>query len=474
MLNYLKIPLWAILLSFIDASVEAQVHSSQQFTHKAEIPDSTADLHHFFQRGHFHGHARSYWMGTDNKKGLSDAYAWGVGAGIGYQTPRIARHVELGLSGFFMFNVLSSDLSRPDPKTGLPNRYEVGLFNLKDPKDHEDLDRLEELYLRYHFGKRSKVTLGRQIPHSPFINPQDGRMRPTLTEGLALEWRELPNTVVQAEYLFRISPRSTVEWYGVGESMGLYPVGIDSKGNPSQYSGHTETKGVFQLGVSQKMGHLHVHIWDNYVGNVFNTAYAKAELTSPIRNGYQWHVGLQAGQQQALGNGGNPVPEKAYFPLNVNSLFFSGRISYKAPQGSIALNATRITAHGRYLMPREWGREPFYTFLPRERNEGMGDVTAGSINVFYTPSSHWKWELSSGIYSLPKQNNFRLNKYGMPSYRQLNLGMSYHFTGLLKGLDAQLLVVRKDRLRKADILYDRAVFNKVDMNHYNLIINYHY
>ena len=70
MLNYLKIPFWTILLSFIYASVEAQVHSSQQFTHRSEVPDSTADLHHFFQRGHFHGHARSYWMGTDNEKAM--------------------------------------------------------------------------------------------------------------------------------------------------------------------------------------------------------------------------------------------------------------------------------------------------------------------------------------------------------------------------------------------------------------------
>ena len=28
------------------------------------------------------------------------------------------------------------------------------------------------------------------------------------------------------------------------------------------------------------------------------------------------------------------------------------------------------------LLPREWGRDPFYTFLPRERNEGLGDVHA--------------------------------------------------------------------------------------------------
>ena len=34
-----------------------------------------------------------------------------------------------------------------------------------------------------------------------------------------------------------------------------------------------------------------------------------------------------------------------------------------------------------FLMPREWGREPFYTFLPRERNEGLGGVNAWTCQL---------------------------------------------------------------------------------------------
>ena len=33
-------------------------------------------------------------------------------------------------------------------------------------------------------------------------------------------------------------------------------------------------------------------------------------------------------------------------------------------------------------MPREWGKEPFYTFLPRERNEGLGNIHAFTVKAF--------------------------------------------------------------------------------------------
>ncbi len=474
MYKYIVLLAWGFVLGLPTPSALAQSPIVEQDTSTLTRPDTLTTLRQFLKQGHIKGHAKSYWMATDNQKGLSDAYAWGIGAGIGYESPLIAHHFKIGLSGFFIFNVLSSDLSRPDPATGQMNRYEVGLFNLKEPGDHEDLDRMEELYLRYHFGKKSSLTLGRQIPHSPFINPQDGRMRPTLTEGLVLKWSELPHTVVQAEYLSRISPRSTVEWFGIGESIGLYPSGVDITGSPSQYKGNTDTRGLFQLGVSRDMPRTRVEVWNTYVPNLFNTVYAKAELHLSESTQPQWFGGIQAGYQQAAGQGGNPDPDKAYNQVGNRSLFFSGQTGYKTPHWSWALNTTRITAHGRYLMPREWGRDPFYTFLPRERNEGLGGVSAGSVNVVYTPTPQWKWEVHSGVYHLPDPSNYRLNKYGMPSYAQLNVDVSYQFKGLLEGLDAHMLVARKEPLRAGDVENDRHIFNKVNMTHFDFILNFHY
>lgn len=465
------LPLVSILCVFNEAF--AQVHSDQQYKHKTTPSDSTRDLNHFFAKGHFHGHARSYFMVTDNASNLSDFYAWGIGAGIGYETPRILQHFEIGLSGFFMFNLMSSDLAKLDPKTNQGNRYEIGLFDLKRPGNHEDLDRLEELYLRYHFGQNSKITLGRQVPKTPFINPQDGRMRPTLTESAVLELSEWKNTKVQLEYIFRVSPRSTVEWFKVGESIGIYPVGVGLEGKPSAYAGNIESKGVVIGGITQTLGPVTVQAWDTYVDNVFNTAFLQLDWKSNLKSKRGWVAGLQAVRQQSIGDGGNHDPLKAYYVQGGKSAVFSGRIGYRSPKYDINVNATRITAEGRYLMPREWGREPFYTFMPRERNEGSGDVNAFSLNAFYKPKPNLKWEVSWGYYKLSDVKNVLLNKYGLPSYSQLNMGVSYKFKGFLEGLDAQLLVVRKDNMG-ATYDNERYIFNKANMTHCNFILNYHY
>jgi len=469
----LMIP-WIILAGMKSLSGLAQVPVHESDTLAPMRPDSLSQLHRYVQRGNFRGHARSYWMGTDNDKGFNDTYAWGIGVGLGYQTPLIARHFTLGLSGFFIVNVLSSDLSLPDPKTGQANRYEIGLFNIQDPREREGLNRLEELYLSYHFGKKSTLTVGRQIPHTPFINPQDGRMRPTLTEGVSLEWRVLSTMLLQAEFISRIAPRSTVDWFDVGESIGLYPAGVNVWGAPSQYGGNTLTSGIVQVGVSRSFHRVHIQVWNTYVPNVFNTAYVKAEFHKQSPDTSQWYGGIQAGWQQGVGQGGNSDPGKAYFHSMDKSFFISGQIGYKTPRWAIDLNATRITAKGRYLMPREWGRDPFYTFLPRERNEGMGDVSAGSLNLHYSPSPQWKWEVGSGVYHLPNPTNFRLNKYGMPGYAQLNIGMKHTFQGVLKGLDAQMLAVRKEPLKGSQLKNDKFIFNKVRMTHFDFILNYHF
>ena len=138
------------------------------------------------------------------------------------------------------------------------------------------------------------------------------------------------------------------------------------------------------------------------------------------------------------------------------------------------VNYNRITAHGRYLMPREWGRDPFYTFLPRERNEGYGDVHAWMARISRGfPKTGWRFSLAGGVYRLPDVKNFRLNKYGMPSYAQVNADVRYRFRGWLQGLDAQFLFVAKPGMGHT---YNEARYriNKVDMMQYNLVLNYRF
>jgi hypothetical protein len=123
-------------------------------------------------------------------------------------------------------------------------------------------------------------------------------------------------------------------------------------------------------------------------------------------------------------------------------------------------------------MPREWGREIFYTSLPRERNEGNGNVNAimvkTSCNFF---NNFFKTGLAYGYYSLPDVKNYKLNKYGLPSYHQINLDASYTFSRFLKGLELKLLIASK--IKQGETYGNlKYVYNKVNMINFNLILDF--
>ncbi|RTL49850.1 MAG: hypothetical protein EKK39_10445 [Sphingobacteriales bacterium] len=101
------------------------------------------------------------------------------------------------------------------------------------------------------------------------------------------------------------------------------------------------------------------------------------------------------------------------------------------------MNYTRITDNGCFLNPQEWGIEPFYTFMYRERNEGNGNLNAVMWNVKWnTMAKQLLLKGQLGYFALPNVKNTAMNKYGMPSYGQLNLDLKYQFNKQLAGFDA--------------------------------------
>lgn len=450
--------------------------SQQPGSDSLALPLPTDTIHPtkpFLRRGQLSGNARVFWMNTNNRSGLQDYYALASGVGISYHTGRIARHLELGASGFFSINVLSSDLLAPDPRTGRGSRYEVGLFNLLNLGSHQVLSRPEQLYARYYMGQSSQVTVGRQLPASPFVNPEDGRMTPTLTEGLVLDWQEWKHFRLRAEYLVGVSPRSTVKWFGVGESMGILPGGVNTAGKPSQYVGNLSANKLLMLGLTRQKGPLTVQFWETYVPTIFHTAFLQTDWVQPLSRSRQWRLGGQLTRQWALGAGGNGNPALTYIDPGARSLVVSAQAGYQTSRWTVQVNATRITAEGRFLMPRDWGREPFYTFMLRERNEGLGDVRAVTASAQYKWGAHWRWELTTGYYKVPDVTNVRLNKYALPSYSQVNLRARYHGTGFLAGFDADVLLVQKAN-QTGQPVSDRIAQNRVSMSQANLVLNYHF
>ncbi len=451
-----------------EVSEKPDMYKGKQF----QTVDTTSLLS-AFKRGHFNGHFRYFLMVTDNKAGLTDYYANAAGGGIRYETARF-HGFQFAVSGFYTFNIGSSDLSKADTVTGQFNRYEIALFDVNDPNNKKDIDRLEEFYLNYRL-KNISITFGRQLLNMPFINLQDGRMRPTGVEGIWMEFNDAKKIHAEGGLLYTLSPRGTTKWYNIGKSLGVYPSGVNVDGTKSLYNNNINSKVVALFGINMKAdNNLNLELWDVYADNVFNTIMLQANLLFPKKGNSSFFGAAQFIRQDAINNGGNTNAAKTYFEKGGKSISFGAKAGWKNKTWETSINYNRITSHGRYLMPREWGREPFFTFLPRERNEGFGDVHAimGKVN-FNITKARIKTSLAAGFYKLPDVKNYRLNKYGLPSYTQANTDIRYSFAGILKGLEAQILLVWK---KNTGEMYNNKSyeFNKVNMMQYNFVLNFHF
>jgi len=470
-MKYYVLVIFTIQSFFVKSQDNQNHHNGVDVHHITMKPKDSMCLKDCFLKAHWEAHTRSFVMSTVNEGELKDDYAVAMGAGIGVLTQPIYGF-QFGMSGFFIFNVMSSHLEEVDPITNQPNRYETGLFDIENPANKADLDRLEELFIKYNLSK-SAITVGKIHINTPFLNPQDGRMRPTIEEGIWLNVNESKKFGVNGGWIWEISPRSTARWYSLANSIGINPSGITIDGNKSDYHGNVLTSGMAIANVYFKPNEkLKINLWNGLLDNVMNTAMVEINTNQDLSDKTKLYQGLMFLHQNSINHGGNIDQTKTYINEGSQSNVISAQVGIKNKRNNTSLNYTHITADGRYLMPREWGKEPFYTFLPRERNEGLGNVHAfvfkTSIN---SKNNRLKTGLGYGYYLLPDVKDYRLNKYGLPSYQQLNLDASYNFANFLKGLELKILVAGK--LNQGETYNNlKYEYNRVNMINFNFILDF--
>ena len=457
---------------FLSLNVKAQhqeLNEAPKLWGKSQKAKDSSNLLYRFQMGTMHGHFRSFFSNTANNNSTIE-YAQAIGGGIQFISKPIY-NFNIGVSGFFVYDAFSSDLTKPHPLSKTLNRYELGLFDITDPSNKTDIDRLEELYLQYQ-KKNLTLTLGKQLLNTPFINLQDGRMRPTEVQGIWGQYKQ-KNTKWFGGWLNRFSPRGTVEWYKTNESIGIYSVGVNVDGTKSGYKNNLASNGVALTGAEISLSREYkLQIWNQYVENIFNSSFLQIDKI-PNKNSTLFY-GVQFIKQSVINNGGNGEINKTYFNPNQTATVFGARIGKQWNNWEHSINLTRITKEGRYLMPREWGRDPFYTFLIGERNEGFGDLSA---YVFKTKYKNHKKPLiinsAIGYFNLPDIKNYALNKYSFPSYWQYNIDARYELGGFWKGWEMQIIYFYK---KASGETYNdpKNYINKVDMGHFNLILNFHF
>ncbi|MBS1772211.1 MAG: hypothetical protein JST82_05080 [Bacteroidetes bacterium] len=441
------------------------VHAQQDTIVKA------ASLQAAFAKGTLHGRFRSVYITTINDGPLSDYYATAAGGVIKFETAAF-HHFSVGLGGSFTYNLSSSDLGKPDSATGVRNRYELLLMDIEDPYNTNRMFRLDMLYLKYRL-KNSQVVWGKQYIVTPFINPQDLFMRGSAVDGLYGSIYCSKKLQIEAAYIYGISANATTRWFHIGESIGVFPKGVNQDGSTSAYNSNTNSDGLGFIGIKYSLlKNLKLQLWNQYVDQVFNTGLFQVDQTFLKRGNKHFLAAIQIIRQDPLASGGNTDRKKTYFSPANQSWVLGGRVAYQTPALDISINYTRITADGRYQMPREWGREPMFTFLMREQIEGAGDVHAFTTRASYTfKKARIKADAGLGYYNMPDVTDARLSKYGMPSFIQYCAQVKYSFNKKLKGLEAELIYMYKQKATDA-VVPDKYIINKVNMTQIAASLNF--
>jgi hypothetical protein len=467
--RYAVLPRVLLGLSMLLSLLQVRAQQDELDIPRSDTLRKGSALYEVMQNGSMEGRFRQFTMFTINDGDLSDYHAQAFGGSLGFSSQRW-KGFQFRMGGAFTFDLWSADLRGLDPIAKQPNRYEIGLFDVTDVRRDNQVAFLQFFQLNYvRNDGRTRIVFGKQDIQTPFINLQDGRMHPGLVEGLWARHSTPSGTRWEGGYLYRMGPRSTAGWFPVQQSIGLYPVGRDEQGRPSLYANNTRSAGIFAGSVSHAIDRsTRITAWNLFVENVFNTAMLQLDRGTLDS---RWMLSGMVIRQDRVGNGGNALDSLAYMQSGDGPWVISTRLRMNLGRFRWQANYTRITAHGRYLMPREWGRDPMYTFLPRERNEGFGDVHATSLNLILKTSTGWRLQLDGGLYWLPDPSDLRLNKYNFPAYSHYDINAQYQFKGNWKGLAVQAIYLIKLPLYN-DPLTAQQTFNKVDMHHGNLIINY--
>jgi hypothetical protein len=278
-------PVFFFFISLPGLGVNSAEHVEHPATIHAEDSSETTTNHEhlsqqvngpkdWFSKGQFRGLIRYHFMSTQNKGELSDFWANAIGGRLYYHTA-VWHGFQVGVGGLFTFNIGSSDLTHKDEATGRGSRWERQLFDMTDPSNKTDLDRLEELFVKYHW-RNSSVQYGKITINTPLVNAQDGRMKPSVFNGLWLEFKEMKNVNVHFGYFNRASPRSTVEWFPIEEAMTVYGLGVNPDGSPSGYRHNTTSKGLFINGLKFSPNEsIHIQNWNYAIQNVVNTNFTQ-------------------------------------------------------------------------------------------------------------------------------------------------------------------------------------------------------
>lgn len=403
------------------------------------------------------GNLRNFLMSTDNLKG-KDYWADALGGNLKFEYKPV-KHISIGVSASYLSKVLSSDLDEKDLGSGKSSKWERELFDLSSPENAYAVSRLNQFYVQYQNGK-SKLTIGKiPVEYSPLINPSDGRMLPIEYGGLSWNFTS-GKSQVDVALLNSVSMRSNSEWSKIKDAIGVLDNGFQPDGSKVDYLNKSNALGATIFHYGRKFRLADINFYNIHLDKILNTSWFQLGLNFP-----KWDLGFIYSYQIPDSYQNRLKYSERYVQPDENGQVASFLLRYKIKKFAWEFAYSKAFDTGRFLFPKELGRDQFFTSLPRSRMEGFRNVDIIKATVLFHQgkwSAHSDFSISSGA----SENDFKNNKYNTDDFFQWNSFVAFRITNKL---EVDLLYIFKRNLQTTNPI---AVYQKTNYNQLNLITNY--
>lgn len=448
--------------------------SFDHFPHQAMVSDSSVhNLGEFCSRGHVHGHFRNYFMATVHPGIRRDFWTNATGGSFGYQSA-IWKGFQFGIKGIFTYKTLSSDLL-PNDSLDLPGAmWELQLYDVTRPTKGDDLDRLEELFLRYYYKPESFVEYGKlDINEGPLLLRRDGRMKAFVYKGLWANHRFKNNSLLKYGFIQSVSPRGMTEWYPLNEAIGINNNGLQPDGSQAHYHEKSNTRGLAVLGITDlRLGGWTFQAWNYYFDRISDMTWLEGNY-----EGGQFFGGLQYVAQFALPHQATLDYAERYMQPDEEAHVLSGKAGMHFGTIDISANVLHAFGTGRFLFPKELGRENFFVSQSRSRIDGLGDSQVYMLRIKTNHKEGWAKNILADVrlsyFDLPSRKEPRFNKYEYSSFYQGSLLFSYHFPKAFEGMEFVFMYTTKEAV-EGELLTHSESLHRSNFHHFNFVTNIHF
>ena len=188
--------------------------------------------------------------------------AWAIGGWLEYRSGWLWDTFAMGAVGY-----TSQPLYAPDDKDGT---------TLLAP-GQEGITVLGQAYGQLRYRDYALLTGYRQMVDDGYVNSQDNRMLPNTFEGVTLKGK-VGFVAYNVGYLWDIKPRNSDEFISMSQQAG----------------GTGPREGLVLTSLTlTPWKPLNVYLGNDYVANVFNTVFGKAEYTHQLTEEWKLQLGLQ-------------------------------------------------------------------------------------------------------------------------------------------------------------------------------------